>query len=225
MNFPDALFPPVWALGAFLGFLPVLLWSVITAPWARLADSRQSNVWLGTIVLLALTWSMRAGVQPGLGLHLLGVTMFTLMFGRQLAIVGLALVLAATTLNTSLGGVSGWQAYALNALVLVVVPVVMSDSLRLLMERYLPANFFIYIFFGAFFGAAASLLATGLATASMLWLAGIYSAAFLWQEYLPYTLLLAFAEAWLNGGMVTLMAVYMPHWLGSFDDRRYLLHN
>jgi uncharacterized membrane protein len=101
----------------------------------------------------------------------------------------------------------------------------MSDSLRLLMERYLPANFFIYIFFGAFFGAAVSLLATGLATASMLWLAGIYSAAFLWQEYLPYTLLLAFAEAWLNGGMVTLMTVYMPHWLGSFDDRRYLLHN
>jgi uncharacterized membrane protein len=37
---------------------------------------------------------MKAGVKPGLNLHLLGATMFTLMFGRQLAIVGFSLVLA-----------------------------------------------------------------------------------------------------------------------------------
>lgn len=225
MNFPDALFPPIWASGAFFCFLPILIWSVMTASWTRLADSRQSNVWLGTIVFLTLAWSMKAGVRPGLNLHLLGATMFTLMFGWQLAIVGLASVLAAITLNAWLGEVSGWQAYALNALVLVVVPVVVTDAIRQFMERYLPVNFFIYIFVGAFFGAAVSLLATGVAAASLLWLAGVYPAAFLWQDYLPYTLLLAFAEAWLNGAMVTLMVIYLPHWLGSFDDRRYLLHN
>jgi len=226
MNFPDTLFPPVWTFGAVLVFLPVLLWAVMTAPWARLADSRQSNAWLGAIALLTLTWSMKAGVQPGLSLHLLGATMVTLMFGRKLAIAGLALVLAAVTLNGWLNdSASGWQSYALNAVVLVFVPVFVTDSIRQLMERFLPVNFFIYIFVGAFFGAAVSLLATGLATASVLWLAGVYPAAFLWQDYLPYTLLLAFAEAWLNGAMVTLMAVYLPHWLGSFDDRRYLSHN
>jgi uncharacterized membrane protein len=42
---------------------------------------------------------------------------------------------------------------------------------------------------------------------------------------LSYILLLTFAEAWLNGAMITLMAVYLPHWLGSFDDQRYLLNN
>jgi uncharacterized membrane protein len=36
--------------------------------------------------------------------------------------------------------------------------------------------------------------------------------------------LLGFAEAWLNGAMVTIMVVYLPHWVGSFDDRRYLLN-
>jgi uncharacterized membrane protein len=226
MNFPDTLFPPVWTFGAVLVFLPILLWAVMTAPWARLADSRQSNAWLGAIALLTLTWSMKAGVQPGLSLHLLGATMVTLMFGRKLAIAGLALVLAAVTLNGWLNdGASGWQSYALNAVVLVFVPVFVTDSIRQLMERFLPVNFFIYIFVGAFFGAAVSLLATGLAMASVLWLAGVYPAAFLWQDYLPYTLLLAFAEAWLNGAMVTLMAVYLPHWLGSFDDRRYLSLN
>jgi uncharacterized membrane protein len=34
--------------------------------------------------------------------------------------------------------------------------------------------------------------------------------------------LLAFAEAWLTGAAVTLMVVYYPHWVGTFDDRRYL---
>jgi uncharacterized membrane protein len=126
MNFPDALLSPIWASGAFLCFLPVLIWSVATAPWVRLTDSAQSNVWLGAIVFLALVWNMKAGVKPGLNLHLLGATMFTLMFGRQLAIIGLASVLAAVTLNVWFSGVSGWQAYALNALVLVVVPVFVS---------------------------------------------------------------------------------------------------
>lgn len=36
--------------------------------------------------------------------------------------------------------------------------------------------------------------------------------------------LLGFAEAWLNGALVTLMVIYVPRWVGSFDDRRYLLN-
>jgi uncharacterized membrane protein len=54
----------------------------------------QLNVWLGTVVLLILVWSMKAGVKPGLNMHLLGATIFTLMFGRQLAVIGFSLVLA-----------------------------------------------------------------------------------------------------------------------------------
>lgn len=225
MNFPDTLFPPTWVIGGAFVFVPVLLWAIVTAPWQRLADARQSHVWLGSIVLLSLVWSMKAGVHPGLGLHLLGATMFTLMFGRPLAIIGLALVLAIVSLNGWLLGSSFWQSYALNALVLIVLPVLVTDAIRRLDEHWLPANFFIYIFVGAFGGAAVTLLMTGVFAAALLWLAGVYSAVFLLEEFLPYILLLAFAEAWLNGAMVTLMAVYRPHWLGTFDDRRYLLNN
>jgi uncharacterized membrane protein len=113
------------------------------------------------VVLLALVWSMKAGVKPGLNLHLLGATMFTLMFGRQLAIIGLSLVLAAVTLNWDLQGHPGWTAYALNALVLAVFPPLLADAIRRGMERWLPANFFIYVFVAAFFGAAATVIATG----------------------------------------------------------------
>ena len=223
MNFPDALFPQAWALGAFLPLLAVWLWCFRTAPWRRLSDSAQMNVWLGAVVLLVLVWSMKAGVKPGLNLHLLGATMFTLMFGRQLAIVGLSAVLAGVTLNGELQGQSAWLAYGLNALVLAVFPPLLADGIRRGVERWLPRNFFVYVFGSAFFGAAAAIMATGLLASALLWLAGVYPAAALLDDYLPFYMLLGFAEAWLNGAMVTLMVVYVPHWIGSFDDRRYLL--
>jgi uncharacterized membrane protein len=224
VNFPDALFPQAWALGAFLPLLAEWLWCFRTAPWRRLADSGQLNVWLGTVVLLVLVWSMKAGVKPGLNLHLLGATMFTLMFGRQLAIIGLSVVLAGVTLNAGLLGHQGWQAYGLNALVLAVFPALLADAIRRGVDRLLPANLFVYIFGSAFFGAALTVMATGLLASAMLWAAGVYSAAALLDDYLPWYLLLGFAEAWLNGALVTLMVVYLPRWVGSFDDRRFLLH-
>ena len=224
MNFPDALFPQAWALGAFLPLCVIWLWCLRTAPWKRLADSVQLNVWLGTIVLLVLVWSMKAGVKPGLNLHFLGATMFALMFGRQLAIIGFSLVLAGVTLNGQLQGQDGWLAYGLNALVLAVFPVLLADGIRRAVERLLPENFFVYVFVAAFFGAALTVLATGLLACALLWSAAVYSASTLLDDYLPYYLLLGFAEAWLNGALITLMVVYVPHWVGSFDDRRYLLN-
>jgi uncharacterized membrane protein len=222
MNFPDALFPDAWAYGAIAPLILAWLWCLRTAPWKRLADGAQSNVWLGTLVVLVLAWSMKAGVKPGLNLHLLGATALTLMFGRQLAIVGLSVVLVAVTYNQGLRGVEAWHAYALNACVLAVFPPLVADAIRRVAERLLPANFFIYVFVIAFFGAALTVASTGLLATLLLWAAGVYPGAMLIDDYLPYYILLGFAEAWLNGAAITLMVVYMPHWVGSFDDRRYL---
>jgi uncharacterized membrane protein len=223
MNFPAGLFGDAWAYGAFLPLAAVLLWCLRTAPWKRLADSGQCNLWLGTIVVLMLMWSMNAGVKPGLNMHLLGATVFTLMFGRQLAIVGLGAVLAAVTFNSGGSGHEiGWQAFALNALVMAAFPVFVADAILRLVERRLPPNFFIYIFVATFFGAGLNTVATGLLATLLLAAAGIYPSSMLWADYFPYYVLLAFAEAWLNGAVVTLMVVYYPHWVGSFDDKKYL---
>lgn len=218
MNFPSGLFGDAWAYAAWLPLAGAWIWCLRTAPWRRLREDGQFNVWLGAIVVLMLLWSLKAGVQPGLNLHLLGVTTVTLMFGRQLAIVALSLALAAVTLN----GGAGWQAYALNALVMALLPSFLAHAVLRLTERWLPANFFIYIFVGAFFGAAVTAVATGLAGTALLAAAGVYPFAMLLAEYFPYFLLLGFSEAWLNGAALTLMVVYFPHWVGTFDDRRYL---
>lgn len=218
MNFPEGLFASTWEIGAFVVLGLTWLWCLRTASWRRLADSGQLNVWLGVVVVLTLLWSMKAGVKPGLNLHLLGATTFTLMFGRQLAIVGLSIVMAAVTLN----GAAGWEAYGLNVLVTAVFPCFAADLLLRIVVRYLPPNFFCYIFCAAFFGAAVAVVSTGLLSTIVLWLAGVYSAEMLFEDYFPYFALIGFAEAWLNGAAITLMVVYHPSWVGSFDDRRYL---
>ena len=222
MNFPEGLFSDEWAFGAFLPLVLVWLWCLRTAPWKRLKDSGQWNVFLGTIVALMLMWSMKAGVRPGLNFHLLGATVFTLMFGRQLAIAGLCIVLAAVTYNSGAVGGIGWQPYALNALVMVVFPVLMAHGILRAMERWLPAHMFVYIFVGTFFGAWLTVAATGLVATLLLAVAQVYPLDMLFSDYYPYYVLIGFAEAWLNGGAITLMIVYYPHWVGTFDDRRYL---
>src|SRR5512135_1982996 len=122
MNLPSHLLPSLWLWAGDALFALVLLWAIRTAPWQRLKNSSQLNVWLGACVALIAIWSIKTGIKPGLNFHLLGATAFTLMFGPQLAIIGLGIVLAAVTLN----GMGGWDSLALNALFMGVLPVFLS---------------------------------------------------------------------------------------------------
>lgn len=167
-----------------------------------------------------LLWSLQAGVKPGLSYHLLGATVAALMFGPHLGSIALSLVLAAITFN----GGAAWSALALNALTMVVGPVWLAFGIFTAVERLLPNHLFVYIFVDAFLGAALAVLGASAFASSLLWLADVYSAEYLVGEYLPPFLLLAFSEAWLSGMAITLMVVYRPEWLATFDDRRYILN-
>jgi uncharacterized membrane protein len=35
-------------------------------------------------------------------------------------------------------------------------------------------------------------------------------------------MLVGFSEAWLTGAFITLFVVYLPSWVSTFDDDRYL---
>ena len=218
MNLPDTLLGEEWYWAAWVVWALFFARSLFKAPWARLRDSEQLNVWLGMIVLLTLVWSLKAGVKPGLALHLLGATVFTLSFGPHLAFVGLSLVMLGITLN----GAAGAFAYALNALLLAGVGVVLSQRLYRVFSLWLPRHFFVYIFVNGFFGAALTVIGIGVVSTCVLALAGAYDWDYLSGEYLPYFLLLAFSEAWLSGMVMTLFVVYRPNWVMTFDDSRYL---
>lgn len=218
MNFPDNLLPAAWLLPGWILFLPALAWAIRTAPWRRLNDSTQLNIWLGACVTLMALWSIKGGIRPGLDFHLIGATAMTLMFGPQLALVGLAIVLSAVTL----AGMSGWQGFGWNGLYMAALPVAVSYGLFRLADRRLPNLLFVYIFFNACLGGAISVALIGLAATLLLQLSGVYLATYLYHNYLPYFILLGWSEAISTGMALTLMVVYRPNWVGTFDEERYI---
>ncbi len=218
MNLTDDLLGEMWYWAAWAVWVPLFARSVWLAPWKRFSRSEQSNLWLGMVVLLMLLWSLKAGVKPGLTLHLLGANVFTLAFGPHLAFIGLSLV----TLGITLNGAAGGLAFAANALLLAGLSVFLSHHLFRLLSGLLPRQFFIYVFVNAFFCAGLVIVGVGLGSTLLLGMASVYPWDYLFEEFFPYYFLLAFSEAWLSGMVLTLFVVYRPEWVVSFDDSRYL---
>lgn len=218
MNLPASLFSSTWHWVAFALSIPVLYQVALKAPWKRLRKGTQLNLLLGFAVGLSLVWSLRAGVKPGLNLHMLGAMAVTLTLGPRLAIVALALALTGITVN----GAIEWRAWPINFLLMAVVPVMIAHAIQRLVERRLPPHFFIFIFVIGFAGSALTIILQGALSSMAMVLGGAYSAEFLISEYLPYFLLLGFAEGWLSGALITMMVVYRPEWVVAFDDQIYL---
>lgn len=219
MNLPYALFSWPWHLAAALLSMAALLLAAWRVDWRALMHSGpRLNALLGFAVIMTLLWSLRAGVLPGLNLHLLGAMAACLMFGPCLALFALALVLTGISLN----GAVEWAAWPINFVVMGLAPVMFAQAIRWFAERRLPGHFFIYIFVMAFAGSALVVLFSGLFAVLLLAAGGAYAWSQLVSEYLPYFLLLAFSEAWISGAVTTMMVVYRPEWVSTFDDRRYL---
>jgi uncharacterized membrane protein len=115
-----------------------------------------------------------------------------------------------------------WASLPLNIVLMGAVPVAVSWGILRAVERWLPTHLFVYLFVAALFGGAAALLATGLAASALLGAAGVYSFDYLGTEYIPWFLLMGWAEAFTTGAAITLMVVYRPEWVATFDDARYL---
>jgi uncharacterized membrane protein len=218
MNLPEGLVATPWAWTFAFGFAALVAQAARTAPWVGMADSQRLHVYAGGIVACMLLWTIAGNVGRGLSFHLLGATVLTLMFGARLAIVGLTIALAGVTL----AGLAGWQALGLNGLLMIALPVAVSRTMHAVISRRLPNHFFIYVFGSAFLNGGLAMAANGIATTVLLWWAGVRSGAYLFTEYLPYYLFLSWGEALVTGMLMTMLVVYRPRWVGSFDDARYL---
>lgn len=220
MNLSASLFPTAWHVFMAVLSIVVLALAARTAPWKKLLASSQLNLALGIAVVLMLMWSLKAGVKPGLNLHMLGAMAATLALGPELALYVLGLALTGITLN----GAVEWAAWPVNFIFMVAAPIGIASVLHRLVVRFLPAHFFVFIFITSFVGSALTVLLQGFIASAAMSLAGAYSFDFLLAEYLPFFLLLGFAEAWLGGAAMTLLVVYRPDWVAAFDDKRYLLN-
>lgn len=218
MNLPDGLLPDLWLWLAHGLNLLLMLWAFRRTAWRLLLVDERLHVFLGTCVALMVLWHIKAGVSPGLNFHILGSTLLLLMFGAPLALLGIALVLFVVTLN----GLGGWQAYSVNALLMGALPIGVSWLVWQWVVRTLPGNLFIYIFGCGFFAAALAMAATGLASTVLFAASATYSMDHLLSHYLPYYLLMIFPEAIITGTFVSLLTVYRPHWIVTYDEERTL---
>lgn len=218
MNFPAGLLPSAVHWAAHLGWLLVLAAAIRHAPWRRFAERRRQHVYLGAMVALLLLWRFDASVTPGLGFHFLGLTVFTLMFGWSLGVVGSALVMLGSTLAQ--GG--ALETLSLNALVLGALPVTVSYGWYYAVQRWLPHHVFIYIFLDAFLGAIIAAAVTVLTLVWILVITDTYGWSRIAHEYLPFLPLYLFPEGLLNGMLATVFVGLRPEWLATFDDDSYL---
>jgi uncharacterized membrane protein len=218
MDLTAVSLPTGWIVAGWAIALPVIVLALRAAPWARFAESEPVHVWYGTIFCVIALWNVQATVGDGFRFHLLGVAALTLLGGPALALVGGAIAMALQIVVR--GGL--WGAAGFAYVTMVALPVAVSWSALRASERWLPPNFFIYVFVVAFFGAGLSLAAAGMAGAAALtWGAG-RAAELVFGEYAPYLIYLAFGEATMTGMVLTLAVVYRPHWVATFDDARYL---
>jgi uncharacterized membrane protein len=218
MDFVNVPFPAIWQGGAFILMVPALIWAVQTAPWRRFEASESSHVWYAAILCLTGLWSIRASLASGLTFHLLGASLFTLLTGPRLALIGTALVVGIVTVLRD----GWWGNYALNILVLAAMPITVTAGALRATERWLPPNLFVYIFVVGFFDPGVAMFAAGALGSAAAVLSGALPATDVLDQFLPYLIYLAFGEATITGMLITLFVVYQPRWVTTFDDARYL---
>lgn len=219
MNLPAQLFPTdlLW-LANFI-FAVLLGRAIWFAPWhSLLRNAVQTNALVALSFGAFLLWQVSAGIRPGLNHHLVGATLFVLLFRWQIAFCSLSLVLLASVLYNA----TDWLAFGLNGLVLIAVPVFFSELLLRFSQRHLPKHFILFVLGNGFFCGILAMLLVVLATTLLLGMFSSYGWTFLGQNYLAFAPVIIFAEGFLTGMLTTAFVLFSPEAVASFSDEEYL---
>lgn len=174
------------------------------APWRELLRVPvRVHLLLGSTVVLAALLGF-----AGAGWSILGLSTATLLLGAPLALLAGTAAQLAVALSAGVGPAAALAA----AWVEVSIPVTVTVLALRAVTRWGPDHLFAYVLGVGFFGA---ILARVAALIGFVALSG---------RPLPIELvaLLAFAEGFINGMLVTVLAVHKPHWMRTLDERRYI---
>jgi len=233
---------PASALVLSLASLALVFEAGRRARWAAPLSDHLRWALATAFVLLGHRMTVRLG--SGLELHYLGSAFLALLLGYPRALVSMGLVLAiecvwpaggvgasaagsdglsaagaAAGAALDLGGLSTW---GLRVLLSAVLPVWSMWMIVMACKRWLPRNPFVFLLgcglIGLFLSYALQLLGTAFAYAVLV---PAIPRGF-WEDFVPYALLLATGEAWLEGMLTTLLVVYVPGSVRLFDEGFYL---
>lgn len=193
--------------------------ALLARPWRGwLDDGERRAVWVASLLVIGVVWSLRANFVPGLSMRFLLVTTLVMLHGWALAVLGALLVLALL----SALGVADWASFGPNLLCTAIVPALFAGRLHELVHRHLPRNYFVYFFVSVFVGSALGWCVAALARALLLsWSGQPAMSAEVGEDFLALLPLMGFGEAFINGILVATAVVYRPRWVMSFDDRSY----
>lgn len=182
------------------------------------APMHEHLVWAGATAVVFLGYQMSFVPVHGLAVHFLGAAALALIVGYPRAVVSMAIVIAADSIWHQ-ASLAGW---GLDLLVSGVLPIWVAWLVVSAAKRWLPRNPFVFFIGCAFFGVfGAYALTVGVSALLHATTAPTIVPTF-WSEYLPYQLLLAWGEAWLEGALITLLVVYLPGSVRLFDESFYL---
>ncbi|WP_372982726.1 energy-coupling factor ABC transporter permease [Marinobacter sediminum] len=199
-------------------FLLILVRAVRTIDWQAVRrDNTLQHTFFGAALVLGFLWQLRAGLSPGLSIHVFGMTVLTLMLGWALAVLAGLLALVITVIT----GREPLLMFAANGLITVMIPALVSHGIMLWERHKNFKNFFAYIFVCGFFGAGIAVAAAGIVMCLLLWSSGVYDSSELVHEYLRYLPLFMIPEGFANGAFVTGLMVFHPDRLTTLDQRRY----
>lgn len=220
MTFSESLLEPWLLIVAGLVSAGMVGLALAQRPWqALLHDLGLQHRWLAATVAVLLLWQLRAQAVDWLTLHLMFTALLTLVFKAPLALI--------TNLIVNLGlvalGNATWPLLGVNVLITGVVPALITVMIWRLVDRFLPDNLMVFLFVCGFFGAALATLGTGLAGLGLVMLGATDPEAIhLAREYALFLPLLMPSEAFITGMLLSILMVYHPGWVATFNDHRYI---
>lgn len=182
-------------------------------PWRMLRGALLTPA-LAALALLPWLWLLPQKMPQGLQVQLSGACLLVLMLGWPLAVLvsgGVAVVVWWVGQVSVEAVVQQWVWIGL-------VPATLALGIGALLRRWLPPHPFVYTLGRAFMGTAAAVFLSGVLLEALQWLAG--------QPVRELSLvarwLMAWGDAFLTGMFGAIFVAFVPQWLATWSDDRYL---
>jgi len=182
-------------------------------PWRMLRGPLLTPA-LAAVALLPWVWLLPQKMPQGLQVQLSGACLLVLMLGWPLAV----LVLAAVATVVWQVGQSPADQVLVQWVWIGLVPATLALGVGAALRRWLPANLFIYTLGRAFMGTALSMFLAGVMLEWLSELAGQPPR----EQAMVARWLMAWGDAFLTGMAGAIFVAFVPQWLATWSDERYL---
>ncbi|MGH1371804.1 MAG: energy-coupling factor ABC transporter permease [Cellvibrionaceae bacterium] len=207
-----------WGGAAFASLVATAV-MLCRAPWRQLLlNSERQHALFLAVLALSIFWQLEVKIIGAVSLHPLLLMSLVMIFGVEFALIAGSLALLLWGLLQGRELITLVIPWAFN----VVLAGFAAHWVLLLIERLPSRNLFVYMLGGGFFGAMFTVQVATLGQWLYIALVGPAPLLVIASDYYYLSLLMMFPEGFINGAIMTMMTVFKPHLVRSFDDHRYL---